>query len=538
MARQSVVRGAAILALAGITARIIGAFFRIVLAMLIGDEGVGLFQMAYPVYGTVLAVSSAGIPIAISKLVSEKLAGGDYQGAYRVFRVALIILSVSGFVLSGVLFSGADFFAREVARDARAYLPLVSIAPAVFFVTVMSAYRGFFQGQQQMLPTALSQVFEQVGRVLIALLLVVILMPRGLEHAAAGASFGAVAGALAGLLVLILIWRRQRPGFFRRLRERDVIGRPVGSILADILKLSIPISLGSLVVPLIAIVDLSIVPQRLHAAGFDTGRATALYGQLTGMASPLVHIPTIITVALAISLVPAISEARALKNIRLIRDRSFRAVRLTLLLGLPSAAGLYLLAEPITVLLFDQAEAGMVLAALAPSVLLLTFYQTTSAILQGLGHPSEPVKSLFCGALVKMALTWYLTADAQLHIRGAAYATVVGFALAALLNLQRLGSLSGLQLRLVDTLVKPIIACTAMGLAVISVYGRLNCLFLMAGPAKANGLAGLSAIASGVLVYALVLFLLGAVTSSDLETIPRVGPVLARAAKKLRLLRE
>ncbi len=538
MTRQSFVRGAAILTLAGMSVRIVGAFFRIVLAMLIGDEGVGLFQMAYPVYSTLLAVSTAGIPIAISKLVAENLAAGDYRGASRIFRVALSILTVSGLAITGVLFLAAGFFARNVAQDPRAYLPLVSIAPAIFLVTVMSAYRGFFQGQQQMLPTALSQITEQVGRVITALLLVVVLAPRGLEYAAAGASFGAVAGAFAGLLVLLVFWGKQRTAFLKRLRERHGEGgRPFWAIIGDILRLAVPITLGSLVMPLITIVDLSIVPQRLHDAGFDTGKATALYGQLTGMATPLVHIPTIITVALAISLVPAISEAVALKRTRIIRDRSFLAVRLTLLLAVPSAAGLYLLAEPITAFLFDNPEAGAVLAAMAPGVIFLTLYQTTSGILQGLGHPAEPVKSLFLGALVKTVLTWLLTANILLHTKGAAYATVAGFGLAAFLNFYRVCRLSGMPLRPVETLLKPLIASAAMGVAVISIYGRLSRLFLLTGPARANAAAVLSAITAGVMVYGVMLFVLGAVTRSDLMTIPRVGPALVRVAEKLHLLR-
>jgi len=349
LTRQSFVKGAAILTAAGMSVRLIGAFFRVALAMLIGDEGVGLFQMAYPVYSTLLAVSTAGIPIAISKLVSENIARDDYNGAKHIFNIALSILSLSGLVISITLFFSADFFARTIAQDPRAYLPLVSISPAIFLVTVMSAYRGFFQGQHQMLPTALSQIAEQLGRVLIALTLVLLLLPRGLEWAAAGASFGAVAGAFAGLISLLIVWWRQKKYFLGKLSsQKHQENLPFFSVVYKIFALSVPITLGSLVMPLINIVDLSIVPQRLHSAGFDTSRATSLYGQLTGMASPLVHIPTIITVALAISLVPAISEAMALRKIKKIQERSYLAIRLTLLLSLPAAVGLFLLAKPIT----------------------------------------------------------------------------------------------------------------------------------------------------------------------------------------------
>ncbi|MDW7649802.1 MAG: polysaccharide biosynthesis protein [Bacillota bacterium] len=538
MTKQSFVKGAAILTLAGVSVRFVGAFFRIVLAALIGDEGMGLFQMAYPIYSTLLAVSTAGIPIAISKLVSENLARGNYRGAHRIFRIALSILALSGLAISALLYFGAEIFTTTVTQDPRAYLPLVSISPAIFLVTVMSAYRGFFQGQQQMMPTALSQIAEQIGRVAVALALVGILLPRGLEFAAAGASFGAAAGAFFGLLVLMFIWLRQKKTFLYRLERQSVQDhQPLRAVVYNIFALSVPITLGSLVMPLITIVDLSVVPHRLHAAGFDTGRATALYGQLTGMASPILHIPTIITVALAISLVPAISEALALKRTRLVQERSYLAVRMTLLLSLPSALGLYLLAEPVTVLLFKNAEAGAVLAAMSLGVVFLTLYQTTSGILHGLGRTMDPVISLFWGALAKTGFTWWLTSLPSLHIRGAALATVIGFGVAALLNMHRVGILTGMPLRPVNTLLKPLLASAGMGVAVLFIYQRLYAFHDVIGPSLANKAATLSAVSAGALIYFVLLLLVGGLGTDDLALIPRVGATLVRLAEKYHLLR-
>ena len=536
--KQSFVKGAAILTLAGLSVRLVGAFFRIILAMLISDEGIGLFQMAYPIYSTLLAVSTAGIPIAISKLVAESLARGNYRGAYRTFRIALTILAVSGLAISAVLYFGAELFTRVVTQDPRAYLPLVSISPAIFFVTVMSAYRGFFQGQQQMMPTALSQIVEQIGRVAIALFLVVILLPRGLEFAAAGASFGAAAGALCGLILLMLIWLRQKRSFLYHVEVQSIADEQTFSrIVYRIFALAVPITLGSLVMPLITIVDLSIVPQRLHAAGFDTGRATALYGQLTGMASPIVHIPTVITVALAITLVPAISEALALQQIRLVQERAYMAVRMTLLLGLPSAFGLFLLAEPITVLLFGNAEAGAVLAVLSLGVIFLTLYQTTSGILQGLGKTMDPVVSLFWGAVVKTGLTWWLTSLPALHIRGAALATVIGFGVAAMLNIYRVQVLIGMPLRPMHTLFKPLLSSMGMGAVILLLYQKISACHVLIGPSLANKAATLCSVTAGVFVYTLLLFILGGICREDLLMVPKIGSRLVSIADKFSLLR-
>jgi stage V sporulation protein B len=538
LTKQSFVKGAAILALAGASARIVGAFFRIFLAILIGDEGMGLFQMAYPVYVSLLAISTAGVPIAISKLVAENLAYGNYRGAYKIFRVALTLLGISGLVVSLGLYFGADFIARVITQDSRAYYSLISISPAIFLVTVMSAYRGFFQGQQQMMPTAFSQIVEQIGRVASALLLAVLFLPRGLEFAAAGASFGAAAGAFFGLALLLLVSLRQRKEFIGKLRSQRIPDREkADKIIPRIVGLAVPITLGSLVMPLIAIVDLFLVPQRLQDAGFDTSRATALYGQLTGMASPLVNIPTIVTVALAISLVPAISEALALKKEKLIQERSYLAVRLTLLLALPSAFGLFLLAEPITILLFQNAEAGRVLAVLSLAVLFLTLFQVTSAILQGLGRTMIPVTSMLWGAAVKTILTWQLTALPALHISGAALGTVAGFGVAALLNLYRVQALTGMPLRPVELLAKPLIASLGMAAAVLMIYPQLAALHPLLGLSLANKVATLGSVFAGAFVFGLLFLLLGGVRRGELLLLPRIGKPLVRLLEKLHLLR-
>jgi stage V sporulation protein B len=209
---QSFLKGALILSAAGLGVRLMGAGLKIFLAAVMGDEGIGLYQMAYPVYTTLLAISTAGIPIAVSKLVAESLAQKDFRGAYRVFKVALAILTILGSVFTLLLLLGANFFASSIAQDPRAYYPLIGISPAIFLVTIMSVFRGFFQGQQEMMPTASSQIVEQAARIVVVIVLVYLLLPRGLEFAAAGAAFGAVAGALFSLLFLLFLFFRSRKG--------------------------------------------------------------------------------------------------------------------------------------------------------------------------------------------------------------------------------------------------------------------------------------------------------------------------------------
>lgn len=537
--KQSFIKGALILTIAGLTSRLIGAVFRIALAFLITDEGIGLYQMAYPIYAGLLIISTAGIPVAVSKLVSENIAVKNYYGAARVFKVALVILMISGLTISLALFLGAEYIVKYITRDLRALLPILSISPAIFFVAIMSAFRGFFQGQQTMIPTGASQIIEQFARVFVAFSLAVMLLPQGLEYAAAGATFGAVAGAVFGMLFLLILYFKQKRKFTRLIDSQKVKKHArITRIIYDIAYLAVPITLGNLVLPLISILDLTIVPQRLHTAGFTTARATALYGQLTGMATPITHIPAIITTSLAASLVPSISENLALNNQNKIRRNSNLAIRLTLILGLPAAIGVYILAEPITTLLFRNVEAAAVLKGMSFSVVFITLYQTSTGILQGLGRTVLPVKNMILGAVIKIVLTWFLTVLPQINIRGAAWATIIGFAIAAILNINKVHKLTGLKFDYGKNIIKPGLAAAVMGGIVYYVYLYTN-QFLSAiyTASISNGAATILSIAAGILIYGIMLFITGSVTGEDLKLIPKFGPYLVRIADALHILK-
>ncbi len=536
---KTFIKGATILAVTGISARIIGAVFRIVLAAILGDEGIGLYMYAYPIYSTLLVVSTAGIPVALSKLMAENIALKDFREALRVFRVALFILTLTGLVITLVLLLGAEFISASVVKDMEAVYPLMAISPAIFFVTVMAALRGFFQGQQNMLPTAASQLLEQLVRVGFSIFLVLLLLPVGLEYAAAGATSGAAAGGLAGLLFLgIFYWRKR--GRFLKLSDQQQEHKPasVGRIIHRIFSLAIPVTIGGLVVPLISLIDLAVVPRQLQAAGFDLETARALYGQLTGMAGPVVYFPNVIALALSISLVPAISEAFALRDRNLIQSRTAIAVKLTVFFSLPSALGLYILAEPITVLLFNNAAAGYSLAYMSWSVIPLCIYVTTTGLLQGLGRPIVPALNMLYGGIVKTILAWFLTALPELNVGGAALASVIGIGVAAALNLYHVNRFTGWRGSLRELVVLPGIAVLAMSVFVYATYSLIN---NFAEPLMSagwlNAAATLLAILIGIAVYSLILLVIGGLSKEELTMIPFVGSHLAAFARRFRLIK-
>ncbi len=536
---KAFIKGATILAVTGLVARFIGALFRIVLAAILGDEGIGLYMYAYPVYSTLLVISTAGIPVALSKLMAEKIALNDFREALRIFKVAFFLLTLTGLAITLVLLLGAELFADYIVKDMQAVLPLMAIAPAIFFVTVMASLRGFFQGQQNMLPTASSQLLEQLVRVGFSIILVILLLPVGLEYAAAGATSGAAAGGLGGLVFLSIFYLRSRKKLFRQ-AEKQESHNPDNTyrIIASIFRLAIPVTIGGLVIPLISLIDLAVVPRQLQAAGFDLETSRALYGQLTGMAGPIVYFPNVIALALSISLVPAISEAYALQDRRLIQSRAAIAIKLTVLFSLPSAIGLFLLAEPITLLLYNNAAAGYSLAYMSWSVIPLCLYVTTTGLLQGLGRPITPALNMVYGGIVKTLFAWFLTAIPELNVGGAALASVIGIGVAAALNLYHVNRYTGWRANLRELLLFPGAAAIAMAIFVYMVYRFMIVYgepFLSAG--RLNVAATLLAIIVGMLIYTVVLLMSGGLNRDEVSMLPVVGSRLASFTKRFGLLK-
>ena len=219
MVKDKFLRGALILTIAGLMVKIIGSVNRILLSRLLGGEGIGLYQIAYPIYLLMISISAAGIPIAISILVAQRIAKNDYIGAGRVFRISLWLMVATGMVFALALYFIAGWLINaNIIRDARAYYSILALIPAVFFATILASFRGYFQGYQMMTPPAISQIIEQFVRVVVMLVLAYWLLPYGLEYAAAGAAFGAVPGSITGLIVLSWFYRKEHKKLKEKLR--------------------------------------------------------------------------------------------------------------------------------------------------------------------------------------------------------------------------------------------------------------------------------------------------------------------------------
>lgn len=530
--KDSFLKGALILGMAGIIVKIMGAFFRIPLGNLIGSEGMGYYQAAYPVYTLFLNLAIAGFPTALAKLVSEKTAIGDHRGAHKIFKVSYTILLMTGIVSFSIFFFGAELIVKMMDNEG-AYYAMLAIAPALLFVPVMSSYRGYFQGKRDMSKIAISQISEQFFRVILGIALAYYFMEKsGPEMGAAGAIAGATIGAIASITYLIIAYLREG-----RRRRADIKSsknfkeEKTSRILKRILVVAVPITIGASVMPLMNLVDNLIVISRLTEGGFTKEQAVSLFGQLTGMAMAIINLPSVVTSAIGMSLVPSISESYALGNKPKARKETKSAIKVTLLLVLPCAFGMAALAGPIMQLLYpkEPASIGTILLVLTPCVIFLGLMQTLNGILQGMGKPMVPVIALIIGMASKVIISYILTVRPEINVLGSALGTVAAYLIAASFEINYVKKAMGVKFPKKEFIIKPLITVITMFIVVKLGYGLIE-------PILGNSIATVISIAIGGITYGVVLLGIGGIRKEEILTMPK-GAKLYNMLKKLKLMR-
>ena len=477
-------KGTLILTIAGFVVKAIGSINWILLSRILGGEGIGIYQMAFPIYLLLLQISSAGVPIAISILTAERLALHDFGGAKRVFNISFTMLTITGFIASLAMYFGADWLISSgLIAESRAYYSII-------------------------------QIVEQLLRVIVMLGAAAILLPYGLPAAAGGASLGAGVGAFGAFLVLLYYYYKL-PKASSTGESYDGPRESAKEILSRLLTLSIPISLASIMLPLTANLDLLIVPRRLLDAGFPMNEVTELFGYLTGMAVPLINLATIITAALATSIVPAISHAYAKRDHEGIYDRTAGSMRLTFMATVPFTVLLYVLAAPTVTLIYNAPKAELATQITAFSIFFLGVHQVTTGILQGLNKPRIPVINMGIALVIKVILNWTLTAIPWLGIGGAAWATVADIGFAALLNLIYIKKYTGYFLD-ISLLWKNVVSAGVMGILIFMSYHYLTDILPMWANFILTGIEGL-------LLYVIIMVLLKGLNKNDGASMPLVG---------------
>lgn len=489
MNKQSLIKGSIILGISGILTRFLGLFFRWPLIMLIGDEGIGYYQMSYPLYMFFIAMAS-GIPVAMSKMISERNAVNDIDGSFQIMKECALLMMVIGIGTTLSLFIFAEPIISLLKWDTKSYYSLIGISFAPMLISFITIFRGFFQGFQNMTPSAVSQILEQIGRVVIGVGLAVFLLPKGIEYSAGGAAFGAAGGAVLGSSYLYAKYRKVKKQYnIKRIKTNP-------ELLNMVLRIAIPISLGTTVGSVMNLIDSILVPQKLLQSGLTNTQSTILYAQLTGKASVIVNVPLTLSMAICTSLIPIIAENFILNRHKELEEKMHIAMKMAMVIALPCAFGLFFLADPILKLIFPgRSEGGMILRYLSLSIPFIILTQTTTSILQGTGNYVKPVINLFIGCVVKIILTCNLVPINNINIYGAVIASISAYITAAILNLIALKSTLKIKLRFYDTLIKPAYASVIMMFSVIFSYN------IIYKKIQSNGTACLISIILGMILY-------------------------------------
>lgn len=529
--------GAAILAAGILIVKLIGMFYKIPLINIIGEAGAADFNNAYNIYAVLLTVSTAGLPVAVSKLVSEANALDRRNQVRRTFRLALVLFLALGLVSFLVMFFRADALAGMM-NDSKAAAGIRALAPAVVCVGCLAALRGYSQGHSNMAPTSVSQIIEALCKLVVGLGLAFWLVKQGKDPdvAAAGAITGVTVGTVVALAYMVLDFLLSRGREDTRGTDRP---DSAGSILVNILKIAVPITLSSSMVGIVTVIDSSLVQGQLQSALDLTEQASrTLYGNYSG-ALNIYNLPTSLMAAITASVIPAVSAALARRDRRGAARITGSALRITALLSFPMGVGLFVLGTPIIRLLFPKlnvAVAGPLLSTLGIATPFVCMVLVCNSVLQAHGFINLPVIVMVLGGIVKIVNNYNLVG--AIGIAGAPVGNILCFGLALVLDLVVITRVIPNRPRLLPIFAKPAIASAVMGGAAWAVYGLLSRILsseqvdqagqTVRAVSRMGNAAGIFlAIAVAGVVYLVLVIALRAISRDDLALMPK-GDKLAR----------
>lgn len=533
-ANKSFITGAMIIAFSHIIVKLIGALFRIPLANMIQPEGMAIYQASYSIYLVLFVISTAGLPVAISKLVSKNAAVGNNEKVQKIRNVSFCILLVIGLFGTLLLLTGAKWFAQVMAIP-EDYIAIMALAPSLLFVSLASVYRGYFQGYQNMYPTAVSEIIEALFKLIIGLALAGILLPKGAVFAASGGILGVTTGSLCSALFLMLYYV-----FHRRKQRRIPVRFENGEfrqILKTVIWIAVPITIGSSVFSLTNMIDAAMIMRRLSGMGYSDTAYKMMYGYYSGYAITLFNLPATVIVGMSISIVPAVSMAMANHNRMQAREQISSAVRISWQIAFPAGIGLAVLASPILHLLYRNTDFILPMNAVLPSNPFLAFFcnnqdgtrllsflglaigmvcvtMVTNAVLQALDKVWMPVFNMAIGGIVKVIANYILIGIPEVNIMGAPISTTLCYATTLLLNLVCIHNTLRVNYGVMDTVFKPLLSAAAMAVTARFGYSFLINYF-------PNILSTAFAICAAGMVYLIVMFLLKAFRKSDVELMPK-----------------
>ncbi len=574
--KQSFMEGAAVLVVAHLVVKVIGACFKIPLANVLQETGMAYFNRAYNLYAAIFVMATAGLPVAVSKMVSESITKKNFAESKKILRAAILLLTIIGAIGTCVLFFGARAFADGV-NSPGSYLSIIAISPAILFISILSAFRGYFQGHSNMVPTAFSEVIEAVSKLVIGLAGAYFLMYVSSEVAAAGAISGVTLGGLFALLLLIFYYFKSAG----RTHLTDATeAKTSRRIFIKLLTIAIPITIGAAVMSLTNVIDTIMISNRLSAITVDESlfktlteyfgissenvrigakisseAADVMYGSYSGYAMSLFNLPPSIVTSISMSIVPAISAALAIKNHTQAKLLTESSIRITTLFALPCAIGLSVLSSPILIALYNNSRAQNTLSLLSLAIIFVCTVSVSTAILQASGHVFIPVRNMLIGGIFKVISNYILIATPQLNIGGAPISTFFCYFIIVALNIASIIKIIKPKFNIRDFIIKPLVSALVMGAAVYLAYNLTAILFdcpqislsidFVSSSAPATPVAsivrlktiialGLS-IFVGVIAYTISMGITHAFFEDDILMLPK-GNKIATLMKKAKLL--
>lgn len=530
-----------ILAMAGILSRIIGIARRFPMQHIIGDKGNGYYSVAYEIYSIMLIISCYSLPLAVSKVVSSKMSKRQYKSAERAFQCAMFFAMAAGGITFVVCELLGDFFAAEVMEEPMSALALKVLGPALLLVSVMGVFRGYFQGLGTMMPTAVSQILEQIFVLVGSIVGASVLYNYGDKvgallhnedfapaYGAAGASIGPVIGAVIGLLFLIFVFAAYRKGAKKRARDASSKVDSYPQILSMILLTIFPVLLSTTVYNISGVIDIKIFGSVMIAKGFEDVK-TDIWGVYSGKYKVLVNVPIALANAMCSSIVPMLTQLMVREEYGRAKEKVGQAMRFTMIVAIPSAVGLSVLARPIVSMLF-KGEVDMAVNMLhigSVSVVFYTMSTLTNGVLQGINKMKIPVCNAAISLVIHVALL-YAMLQMNMGINAVVYAYILFAVVVSVLNAVAIRKYLRYKQEVARTFVIPAIASAVMGI----VIGLLS---LLLSKSAGNLVTVFVGIGVGAVVYFVVLILLKGINERDLRSMPG-GRTILTIAKKLRLM--
>ena len=540
-----VVQGS-ILAIASIVVRIIGIAYRIPMINIIGDEGMGYYGTAFNVYNIALLLSSYSLPLAVSKMVSVRLARKQYRNSVRILRAALVYATVVGALAAAVIWFGADFFAREVFFMPYAAFALKTLAPTVWIMAYLGVFRGYYQGQGTMVPTALSQVFEQIVNAIVSVAAGSWLFNQAIKveilrgesgsgysnsWGAAGGTIGTGAGAFTALVFLLLLFAAYQRTIRKKVR-RDRSGslESYGTITKILFFTVVPVVVSSAIYNVNSVLDNGLLAYNFKSLGMEE-EFISQWGVYTVKYHLLINVPMAVSNALSSSLIPSVSRAVATGDRRMVKKKVAAAIRFSLLIAIPSAVGLTVLAGPVNNLLFSGDNDLAVQMTLYGSIAVV-FYSVstvTNAILQGIDRMRLPIVHALTALVLHLAAMEVMVLVFHMGIFSMVFANILFAVIMCFLNHRSIRKILGYRQEVKKTILLPAAASAVMGAAAVGVYKLIHL------GIQSNAVCTLGAVAAAVAVYGVLLVKLGCLDEDELHQMPG-GTRLLQMFRKLRLM--